>query len=130
MPADPDLNTVCLSGALVRMPDYAAPWTFCELKVVQPGGGVLFLPLHVPTATYLRVLEDLSPGDKLSVSGELAYAKAEGLPRGGQTCVKVKALRRLDTAGRVLPEASVADCNPYGHPTPRPRRASLAVKRR
>jgi hypothetical protein len=92
---DPDLNAVCLSGALVRMPDYAQPWTFCELKVVQPGGGVLFVALHVPTTTYLRLLEDLSPGDKLSVTGELAFAKAEGLTRGGQTCVKVKELRRL-----------------------------------
>jgi hypothetical protein len=73
--------------------------------VLRGASGVLFVALHVETATYLRLLEDLSPGDRLYVTGELAFARAAGLPHGGQTCVKVKALRRLDAAGRVLPEA-------------------------
>lgn len=117
---EPDLNTVCLTATLVKMPDYALPWTFCELKVVQPDGGVLFLAGHVSTAAALRVLEDLSPGDRLYVAGELAYSKTDHLATGGQHCLKVKELRRLDAAGR-LQEAS--------DPAPPPREAGDRKRR-
>src|SRR5882724_6198013 len=100
-PLRPDLNTVALSGTLTKMPDFAQPWTFCECKVLRGETGVLFIALHVRTDDHLRLLEDLSPGDRLSVVGELAFAKAEGLAGGGQICVKVKDLRRLDPTGRL-----------------------------
>jgi len=109
----PDLNTVALSGTLTKMPDFAQPWTFCELKVLRGETSVLFIALHVRTDDHLHQLEDLSPGDRIHAIGELAYTKAAGLATGGQICVKVKDLRRLDPAGRLeeplQPCAEVAD---------------------
>jgi hypothetical protein len=81
---DVDHNTISLSGELVRMPDYQQPWSFCELRVRQPGGGVLFIALHVPTDQYLRLLEDLSPGDRLYAAGELAFSRSQRLEGRGR----------------------------------------------
>src|SRR5687768_10723411 len=65
-----DLNAVTLTAELMRMPDFATPWTYLELKIRRPGNGVLFLAAHVPTDRYLRLIEDLSPGHRLSVLRE------------------------------------------------------------
>jgi hypothetical protein len=84
----PDLNATVLTGEVCKLPDYSRPWSYVELRVSQPDGGVMFLSLHVPTARWLQTLEDLSPGDRLYAAGELAYARSDRLEgRGGPKLV-------------------------------------------
>ena len=99
----PDLNTVSLTGEVRKLPDYAQPWSYLEVRICQPDGGVMFLSLHLPTTRWLRLLEGLSPGDRIYAAGELAYARSDRLEgRGGQHCLKVTDLRRLTSNGRLL----------------------------
>jgi hypothetical protein len=126
-----DLNAATLTCTLCKPVDFATPWSYCEVKVCQPGHGVLFISLHVACPANLRLLEDLSVGDRLSVVGELAFAKAEGLPGSGQICVKVKELRRLDPAGRLPVQRRRRPAGarpPHGQRRPGPGRARPEVQ--
>jgi hypothetical protein len=97
-----DLNVVHLSGEVRKPVDFATPQSYVELRVCHRDGGVMFLSLHVGTDRWLRLLEDLAPGDRIYAAGELAYARSDRLEGGGQHCLKVRELRRLTRNGRVV----------------------------
>jgi hypothetical protein len=109
-----DLNTWSGTGEVMKPIDYAVPWSYLELGI-RHGDGITYLAPHVACPAYLHVLEDLSPGDRVLAVGELAYARGTHHPNGGQYCLKVRELYRLDPRGRLL-DPEVPGPAPQGDP--------------
>jgi hypothetical protein len=90
-----DLKTFVASGEVQHV-EFAAPYSFRELKIVGPADSVTFISVPVPVGL-LRTLDTLDRGARVLVRGELAFVKGDR----PQHCVKAVSIARVDPDGRV-----------------------------
>jgi hypothetical protein len=93
-PMAEDMNTIAITGLIMRPVAYARPVRCVELKIVN-SPAVTDIVVHVLGALR-RVPYTLGPGNPLLVRGQLVYSQAMRLPNGGQPCIKASVMAPLE----------------------------------